>query len=122
MRRPAPRGRRRTPADHVLLAADVDAPLDAWLEGLRAAAAGILLDAVLGHCAFYPGTREAAAFARWIAANRVEVGFSVIGSPGDGGRHPRRARPARGGRRVRGAHPGAQPTALRTAWRTWRAA
>src|SRR3954447_6737775 len=64
----------------VLLAAGVDAPLAAWLEGFRAAAAGAL-DAVLGHCAFYPGTSDPAAFRRWVAANRLPVGFSVIGSP-----------------------------------------
>src|SRR3954463_9303576 len=65
----------------VLLAADVDAPLAAWLERMRAVAA-TALDAVLGHCAFYPGASDPAAFRRWVAANRLPVGFSVIGSPG----------------------------------------
>jgi len=64
----------------VLLAADVDAPLAAWLERMRAVAA-TALDAVLGHCAFYPGASDPAAFRRWVAANRLPVGFSVIGSP-----------------------------------------
>jgi hypothetical protein len=64
----------------VLLAADVDAPLAAWLERFCAAAAAPL-DAVLGHCAFYPGAADPAAFRRWVAANRVPVGFSVVGSP-----------------------------------------
>src|SRR3954470_21671314 len=58
--RPPARRRRRAPAAHVLLAADVDAPLWPWLERLRAAA-GTQLDAVLGHCAFYPGSAEPAA-------------------------------------------------------------
>src|SRR6185295_15883070 len=75
----ARRGRRAT-RECVLLSADVDAPLAAWLERLRAAAAGPL-DAVLGHCAFYPGASDPAAFRRWVAANRLDVGFSVIGSP-----------------------------------------
>jgi hypothetical protein len=64
----------------VLLAADVDAPVTAWLERFRVVAA-TALDAVLGHCAFYPGASNPAAFRRWVAANRLPVGFSVIGSP-----------------------------------------
>jgi hypothetical protein len=76
---PARRGRRGA-RECVLLAADVDAPLAPWLERFRVAAAAPL-DAVLGHCAFYPGAADPAAFARWVAANRVPVGFSVIGSP-----------------------------------------
>jgi hypothetical protein len=79
LRPPARRGRRGT-REHVLLAADADAPVRAWLERLRAAA-GPQLDAVLGHCAFYPGAADPAAFGRWIERNRLEVGFSVIGSP-----------------------------------------
>jgi hypothetical protein len=74
------RAGRRATQDYVLLAADLDAPLGPWLEALRAAAAEEL-DAVLRHCAFYPGTDEPAVFARWVAANRLAVGFSVIGSP-----------------------------------------
>jgi hypothetical protein len=76
---PARRGVRGT-RECVLLAADVDAPVALWLERFPAAAAGPL-DAVLGHCAFYPGTADPAAFRRWVAANRLPVGFSVIGSP-----------------------------------------
>src|SRR5689334_16309147 len=76
---PAKRGRRGT-RECVLLSADVDAPLAAWLERLRVAAAAPL-DAVLGHCAFYPGASDPAAFRRWVERNRVPVGFSVIGSP-----------------------------------------
>jgi hypothetical protein len=116
------RGRLRTPAEHVLLAADADAPAAAWLERLRVAAAGPL-DAVLGHCAFYPGTREPAAFARWIAANRLDVGFSVIGSPGATTADVRAALALHGevatfAERTQGL----DPAALRAAWRTWRAA
>ena len=116
------RGRRRTPAEHVLLAADADAPAAAWLARLRAAAPGPL-DAVLGHCAFYPGTREPAAFTRWIAANRLDVGFSVIGSPGATTADVRAALGLRDeiaafAERTQGL----DPTALRTAWRDWRAA
>src|SRR3954449_8404176 len=77
---PAKRGRRGT-RECVLLSADVDAPLAPWLQRFRAGAAAPL-DAVLGPCALYPGNRGPAALARWIAANRLPVGFSVIGSPG----------------------------------------
>jgi hypothetical protein len=79
LRPPARRGRRGT-REHVLLAADADAPRHAWLERFRAAAAP-QLDAVLGHCAFYPGASDPAAFGRWVDANRLAIGFSVIGSP-----------------------------------------
>jgi hypothetical protein len=76
---PAKRSR-RGPRACVLLCADVDAPLATWLERFRTAAAAPL-DAVLGHCAFYPGASDPAAFRRWVEANRLPVGFSVIGSP-----------------------------------------
>src|SRR3954453_16089069 len=76
---PAKRGRRGT-RECVLLSADVDAPLAPWLERFRAAAAAPL-DAVLGHCAFYPGASDPAAFRRWVERNRLPVGFSVTGSP-----------------------------------------
>src|SRR3954449_4267069 len=79
LRPPARRGRRGA-RECVLLSADVDAPLAPWLERFRATAAEPL-DAVLGHCAFYPGAADPAAFRRWVAANRLPVGFSVIGSP-----------------------------------------
>ena len=75
--RPPRRRWGRGPADYVLLAADVDPPLDAWLAGL-CARAGPAVDAVLSHCARYPGASDPAAFARWIAANRLAVGFSVV--------------------------------------------
>src|SRR5262249_58963185 len=67
---PPARRLRRGPRECVLLAADVDAPLAAWLERFRVAAAGPP-DAVLGHCAFYPGAVDAAAFGRFVAANRL---------------------------------------------------
>ena len=119
---PPARSRRRAPGEHLLLAADVDAPLDAWIERLRTAAAGPL-DAVLGHCAFYPGAAEPAAFARWVAANRLSIGFSVIGSPG--------ATLAEVGAALdlrteigAFAEAGQQmtPSALHAAWRAWRGA
>ena len=119
---PPARSRRRAPGEHLLLAADVDAPLDAWIERLRTAAAGPL-DAVLGHCAFYPGAAEPAAFARWVAANRLSIGFSVIGSPGAtlaevGAALDLRAEIgafAEAGQRL-------TPSELRIAWRAWRGA
>jgi hypothetical protein len=78
--RPPRRRWRRGPADYVLLAADVDPPLGAWLTSL-CVHAGPAVDAVLAHCARYPGAADPAAFARWIAANRLKVGFSVVAAP-----------------------------------------
>jgi hypothetical protein len=117
---PPARSRRRAPAEHLLLAADVDAPLDAWIERLRTAAPGPL-DAVLGHCAFYPGAAEPAAFARWIAANRLSIGFSVVGSPGASLAEVAAALDLRAeigafaeaGQRM-------TPSELHAAWRVWR--
>jgi hypothetical protein len=116
---PVRRGRRGA-RECVLLSADVDAPLGPWLERLRLAAAAPL-DAVLGHCAFYPGAAESAAFARWVAANRVPVGFSVIGSPGAtlaevGAALDLRARLGRFAEDTQRM----DPTALHAAWREWR--
>jgi hypothetical protein len=119
LRPPARRGRRGA-RDHVLLAADADAPLRAWIERFRVVAAAPL-DAVLGHCAFYPGAADPAAFRRWVQANRLAVGFSVIGSPdatladvsdalalrADLGAFAERTQRM-------------DPAALRAAWREWR--
>jgi hypothetical protein len=115
---PARRGRRRT-RECVLLAADADAPLDAWLERLRTGA-GAALDAVLRHCAFYPGAAEPAVFARWIAANRLEVGFSVVGSdtPLVEVTEALALREAIGDFAERTQR--MEPAALHEAWRVWR--
>jgi hypothetical protein len=78
--RPPRRRWPRGPADYVLLAADVDPPLGRWLTSL-CAHAGPALDAVLSHCARYPGASDPAVLARWIAANRLPVGFSVVAAP-----------------------------------------
>jgi hypothetical protein len=117
---PARRGRRGT-REHVLLAADADAPLEAWLERLRRTAADAL-DAVLGHCAFYPGAAEPAAFERWVAANRVAVGFSVIGSDAMLAEvsEALALREAIGDFAERTQRMG--PAALHDAWRVWRGA
>ena len=119
---PPARSRRRTPAEHVLLAADVDAPLDAWVERLRTAAPGPL-DAVLGHCAFYPGAAEPAAFARFIAANRLSIGFSVIGSAGASLAEVGAALDLRADiGAFAEAGQGMTPSELHAAWRAWRRA
>lgn len=68
------------PAPCLLLAVDVDAPADAWLRALCARAAGAL-DPVFAHCVGYPGMADAEAFAAWVAAGRLPIGFSVIGAP-----------------------------------------
>jgi hypothetical protein len=119
LRPPARRGRRGT-REHVLLAADADAPLHAWIERLRTAAAPAL-DAVLGHCAFYPGAAEPAAFGRWVEANRLAVGFSVIGSPDATLAEVSQAlalRDALGAFAERTQ--GMDAAALHAAWRAWR--
>jgi hypothetical protein len=68
------------PREHVLWAADVDAPLGSWLRD-ACAEIGPELDAVLGQCAFWPGSADPAGVARWVAANELRVGFSVVGAP-----------------------------------------
>jgi hypothetical protein len=120
--RPPTRRGRRGARECVLLAADVDAPLAPWLERFRVSAAAPL-DAVLGHCAFYPGVADPAAFGRWIAANRVPVGFSVIGSPDAtldevGAALDVRASLGAFAERTQGM----DPAALHAAWREWRGA
>jgi hypothetical protein len=74
--RPPPRRFRGRTRHYVLLAADHDGPVEPWL-----AAAGRELDAVLAHCAFWPGAADAAEVVRWARARAVPVGFSVVGSP-----------------------------------------
>jgi hypothetical protein len=121
LRPPARRGRRGT-REHVLLAVDADAPVRAWLARFRTAA-GPQLDAVLGHCAFYPGAADGAAFGRWVDANRLPVGFSVIGSPDATLAEVSDAldlRAALGAFAERTQR--MDPAALHAAWREWRSA
>jgi hypothetical protein len=119
---PPARRARRGPRECVLLAVDVDAPLETWLERFRVAAAGPL-DAVLGHCPFYPGAADAAGFGRFVAANRLAVGFSVIGSPDAtlaevGAALDLRDDLAAFAERTQRM----DPAALHAAWRAWRGA
>jgi hypothetical protein len=119
LRPPARRGRRGT-RDHVLLAADADAPIAAWVQRLRTTA-GPALDAVFGHCAFYAGSADPAAFARFVAANRLDVGFSVVGSPEATVAEVTAAlalREAIGGFAERTQR--SAPRELHAAWRAWR--
>jgi hypothetical protein len=111
----------RRPREHLLWAADLDAPLDGWL-ARACAVIGPELDAVLGHCAFWPGATDAAGVARWVAANRLRIGFSVIGSPEArvaeiGAALAERERLAAFVRETQGLG----DVALRDAWRRWRA-
>ena len=69
---PARRWRGR-PRPYLLLAAEHDGPLEPWLS-----AAGRALDAVLAHCAFWPGTDDPAELVRWARERTVDVGFSVV--------------------------------------------
>jgi hypothetical protein len=73
---PPPRRFRGRSGDYVLLAADHDGPTEPWL-----AAAARELDAVLAHCAFWPGAADPAEVVRWARAREVHVGFSVVGAP-----------------------------------------
>ena len=61
---------------HLLLAADHDGPLEPWL-----LAAARELDAVLAHCAFWPGADDPAEVVRWARARELHAGFSVVGAP-----------------------------------------
>lgn len=61
----------------LLLAADHDGPLERWLP-----TAARELDPVLAHCAGWPGADDAAAALRWARAHQLDVGFSIVGSPG----------------------------------------
>ena len=62
--------------DRMLLAADHDGELEPWL----IAAAGEL-DAVLAHCAGWPGADDSAAVLRWARGRQLEAGFSVVAAP-----------------------------------------
>ena len=69
-----PRGRwRGRPRPYLLLAAEHDGPAEPWL-----AAVARELDAVLAHCAFWPGAADPAEVARWARERTVDVGFSVV--------------------------------------------
>jgi hypothetical protein len=62
---------------YLLLAADHDGAPEPWL-----AAAARELDPVLVHCPFWPGPHDPAEVVRWARARELQVGFSVVGSPG----------------------------------------
>jgi hypothetical protein len=74
--RPSARRFRGRPRHYVLLAADHDGAAEPWL-----AAAARELDAVLSHCAFWPGPDDPAEVVRWARARELRVGFSIVGSP-----------------------------------------
>jgi hypothetical protein len=59
----------------LLLAADHDGPLEPWL-----LATARELDAVLSHCAFWPGADDPAEVVRWARDRSLPAGFSVVGS------------------------------------------
>ena len=60
----------------LLLAADHDGPLEPWL-----LATARELDAVLAHCAFWPGADNPSEVVRWARDRSLPAGFSVVGSP-----------------------------------------
>jgi hypothetical protein len=37
---------------------------------------------VLSHCVFWPGSCDPAEVVRWARARELQVGFSIVGSPG----------------------------------------
>ncbi len=69
---PARRWRRR-PRPYLLLAAEYDGAAEPWL-----AAVASELDAVLAHCAFWPGADDPAEVWRWARERTLDVGFSVV--------------------------------------------
>jgi hypothetical protein len=73
---PKARRFRGRPRPYLLLAAEHDGPVEPWL-----AAAARELDAVLSHCAFWPGPDDPAEVVRWARAREVAAGFSIVGSP-----------------------------------------
>jgi len=117
--RPPARRFRGSPSDYLLLAADVDAPLRRWL---REACLAIpdQLDALLAHCAFWPGASRLALVEPWVERHRLPVGFSVIGSPQAPVARVREALVLR--ERLRQLvidTQGATPAAQHDAWRRW---
>jgi hypothetical protein len=108
------------PGTYLLLAADVDAPLRDWL---HAACATIPaeLDAVLRHCALWPGAAMTTQVERWVQRHRLPVGFSVIGSPDATVDRVRAALALRARLRDLAVETeGAAPPALLAAWQQWR--
>jgi hypothetical protein len=59
-------------ASRLLFTSNLDGDLDSYLEALRTGL-GEDADAVWGHCAGYPGHRDAAGFARWLKAHEIEA-------------------------------------------------
>jgi hypothetical protein len=74
--RPPPRRFRGRTRYYLLLAADHDGPVDTWL-----AAAARELDAVLAHCAFWPGAGDVDEVVRWAKARQLHSGFWIVGAP-----------------------------------------
>ncbi|MGZ6694737.1 MAG: hypothetical protein ACXVFL_03750 [Solirubrobacteraceae bacterium] len=72
LRPPARRWRGR-PQPYLLVAAEHDGPPEPWLAALATE-----LDAVLAHCAFWPGPANPAEVVLWARDRLVHVGFSVV--------------------------------------------
>lgn len=101
----------------LLLAADYDGRLEPWL-----IAAAEQLDAVMSHCAFWPGADKPAEVVEWARERSFPAGFSVVGAPyatveeiGDALRL--RERLARFAVETQGL----DDEALHAAWEAWRA-
>jgi hypothetical protein len=77
---PAPARHDKLRNEYLLFSADVDGPLDAFLDALRLQIPEVL-DAVYDHCVGYPGSADAAAFRRYLRHNRIETTLPFAAYP-----------------------------------------
>jgi hypothetical protein len=106
---------------YLLMCADFDASVAEWTSALCRSARPEL-DAVLSHCAGYPGTEDPAAWTSYLVAHAAPRGFTVAGyrATVTEVREALRLRSALRSLVVRGAREKLSPAALREAW--WEAA
>lgn len=76
----APQQRDRLHSQYLLFESCLDGDSDAYLEAMRTAMAAEA-DAIWGHCAGYPGSAAAAAFAAYMRHNQIEASFFVAAYP-----------------------------------------
>jgi hypothetical protein len=76
----APQERDTLHSQYLLFESCLDGDSDAYLEAMRTAMAA-QADAIWGHCAGYPGSGAAAAFAAYMRHNQIEASFFVAAYP-----------------------------------------
>jgi hypothetical protein len=103
----------------LLMCADFDPTPAAWTASL-CEHAGAQLDAVMGHCEGFPGSRDPARVAAYFAAHDAAPGFTVAGyrrTTVEGVREALRLRRALRGLAATAQAEGLEGAALRAAWR-----